>query len=85
MSKFTWIKNSLPNCGLDVLYVRIIIININVLINQKLFIMEWYKAIKMKAKFKKQKFLRDLFLNITLQETRVSYLSEIILVCFALN
>lgn len=47
--------------------------------------MEWYKAIKMKAKFKKQKFLRDLFLNITLQETRVSYLSEIILVCFALN
>lgn len=39
----------------------------------------------MKAKFKKQKFWRDLFLNVILQETRVSYLSEIILFCFALN
>lgn len=39
----------------------------------------------MKAKFKKQKFLRDLFLSVILQETRVSYLSKIVLFCFTLN
>lgn len=47
--------------------------------------MELNKVIEMKAKFKKQKFLRDLFLNVILEETRVSNLSKIILFCFALN